>query len=201
VRKVIASPFVTLDGFIAGPDGELDWSVGDEAFDREQLPALLGRVDEILLGRLTYQALAAYWPFTSTEEDRIADLVNTIPKVVFSRTLAQAPWGQFKNARVVKGDPAAVVAQLKQQAGKDMVIFGSGRLVSELAQAALIDEYQLRVNPVVLGRGKRLFCDFKERVKLQVLDSRTSPSGVVVLHYQLDTTWPGTPTLMMGDTY
>jgi dihydrofolate reductase len=188
LRKVIASPFVTLDGFIAGPDGALDWSVGDEAFDREQLPALLSRVDAILLGRLTYQALAAYWPFTSAEDDRTADLVNTIPKFVFSRTLSEAPWGPFKNARVVKDDPAEAVAKLKQQSGKDMVIFGSGRLVSQLAQAGLIDEYQLRVNPVVLGSGKRLFPDLKERVKLKLLDSRTSPSGVVVLHYQLDNT-------------
>jgi dihydrofolate reductase len=188
LRKVIASPFVTLDGFIAGPDGALDWSVGDEAFDREQLPALLSRVDAILLGRLTYQALAAYWPFTSAKDDRTADLVNMIPKFVFSRTLSEAPWGPFKNARVVKDDPAEAVAKLKQQSGKDMVIFGSGRLISQLAQAGLIDEYQLRVNPVVLGSGKRLFPDLKERVKLKLLDSRTSPSGVVVLHYQLDNT-------------
>ena len=188
MRKVIASPFVTLDGFIAGPDGALDWSVGDEAFDREQLPALLDRVDVILLGRLTYQALAAYWPFASAEDDRVADLVNTTPKVVFSRTLSEAPWGHFKNAKVVKEDPAEAVARLKQQSGKDMVIFGSGRLVSHLTQAGLIDEYQLRVNPVVLGSGKRLFPDLKERVKLKLLDSRISPSGVVVLHYQLDNT-------------
>ena len=188
MRKVIASPFVTLDGFIAGPDGELDWSVGDEAFDREQLPALLNRVDAILLGRLTYQALAAYWPFTSAEDDRIADRMNTLPKFVFSRTLSEAPWGHFKNARVVEDDPVEAVAKLKQQSGKDMVIFGSGRLVSELAQAGLIDEYQLRVNPVVLGSGKPLFGDLKESVKLKLLDSRTSPSGVVVLHYQLDNT-------------
>ena len=86
------------------------------------------------------------------------------------------------------GDPSEAVAKLKQQSGKDLVIFGSGRLVSELAQAGLIDEYQLRVNPVVLGSGKRLFGDLKERVKLKLLDSRTSPSGVVVLHYQLDNT-------------
>lgn len=188
LRKVIASPFVTLDGFIAGPDGALDWSVGDEAFDREQLPALLSRVDAILLGRLTYQELAAYWPFTSGEDDHNADLMNTIPKFVFSRTLAEAPWGQINNARVVKDDPAEAVAKLKQQSGKDMVIFGSGRLVSQLAQAGLIDEYQLRVNPVVLGSGKRLFQDLQERVKLKLLDTRTSPSGVVVLHYQLDNT-------------
>lgn len=152
LRKIIASPFVTLDGFIAGPDGTLDWSVGDEAIDREQLPALLSRVDAILLGRLTYQALAAYWPFASGEDD-----------------------------------PAEAVAKLKQQQGRDIVIFGSGRLVSQLAQAGLIAEYQLRVNPVVLGSGKRLFQDLKERVKLKLLDIRTSPSGVVVLHYQLDT--------------
>ncbi|HEX6480016.1 MAG TPA: dihydrofolate reductase family protein [Ktedonobacteraceae bacterium] len=188
MRKVIASPFVTLDGFIAGPDGEVDWSVWDEAFDREQLPALLDRVDAILLGRLTYQALAAYWPVTSAQDDRVADLMNTIPKSVFSRTLSEAPWGHFNNARVVTDDPAEAVARMKQQSGKDLVIFGSGRLVSELAQAGLIDEYQLRVNPVVLGRGKRLFPDLKETVKLKLLDSRTSPSGVVVLHYQLDNT-------------
>jgi dihydrofolate reductase len=188
LRKVIASPFVTLDGFIAGPAGELDWSVGDEAFDREQLPVLLSRVDTILLGRLTYQALATYWPFASAEDDRIAERMNTIPKLVFSGTLAEAPWGHFNNARVVTDDPDEAVAKLKQQSGKDLVIFGSGRLVSELAQAGLIDEYQLRVNPVVLGSGKRLFGDLKERVKLKLLDSRTSPSGVVVLHYQLDNT-------------
>lgn len=188
MRKVIASPFVTLDGFIAGSDGAVDWSVGDDAFEREQLPALLSRADAILLGRLTYQELAAYWPFTSAQEDRVADLVNTIPKVVFSRTLAEAPWGHFNNARVVSEDPAEAVARLKQQSGKDMVIFGSGRLVSQLAQAGLIDEYQLRVNPVVLGRGKQLFPDLQQRVKLHLLDSRTSPSGVVILHYQLDHT-------------
>jgi dihydrofolate reductase len=187
VRHLIASPFVTLDGFIAASDGGVDWSVGDEVFDREELPALMNRVDAILLGRLTYQALAAYWPFASVADDRVADLVNRIPKVVFSRTLAEAPWGQYKNATVVRDDPTEAVARLKQQPGKDMVIFGSGTLVSQLAHAGLIDEYQLRVNPVVIGEGKRLFPDLKEAVKLKLLDARTSPSGVVVLHYEAST--------------
>jgi len=84
----------------------------------------------------------------------------------------------------VKDDPAEVIAHLKQQPGKDMVIFGSGRLVSQLAQAGLIDEYQLRVHPVVLGSGKPFFADLKERVKLKLLASTPLNEGVVVLHYQ-----------------
>src|SRR6266566_6635618 len=182
MRKVIASPFITLDGFIAGPQGELDWDAGGGEFDRDMLPLLLKRADTIVLGRVTYQELAAYWPFASTEDDINAELMNTVSKIVFSRTLEQVEWGKWGNARLVKDDPAEVIAHLKQQPGKDMVIFGSGRLVSQLAQAGLIDEYQLRVNPVVLGSGKRLFPDLTERVKLKLLDSRTSPSGVVVLH-------------------
>ncbi len=81
MRKVIASPFITLDGFIAGPQGELDWAVGGEEFDRKMLPLLLKRVDAIVLGRVTYQELAAYWPFASTEDDINAELMNTVPKI------------------------------------------------------------------------------------------------------------------------
>jgi dihydrofolate reductase len=184
MRKVIASPFVTLDGFIAGPHGELDWAIGGEEFDREMLPLLLKRVDAIVLGRVTYQELAAYWPSATTDDDINVELMNTVPKIVFSRTLEQVEWGKWRNARLVKDDPAEVIAHLKQQPGKDMVIFGSGRLVSQLAQAGLIDEYQLRVHPVVLGSGKPLFTDLKEPVKLKLLAATPLSEGVVVLHYQ-----------------
>ncbi len=184
MRKVIASPFITLDGFIAGPHGELDWAAGGEEFDRDMLPLLLRRVEVIILGRVTYQALAAYWPFASTEDDINAELVNTLPKIVFSRTLEQAGWGKWDNARLVRDDPAESIATLKRQPGKDMVIFGSGRLVSQLAQAGLVDEYQLRVHPVVLGSGKPLFSDLTEPVKLNLLEATPLSQGVVVLHYQ-----------------
>jgi len=184
MRKVIASPFVTLDGFFAGPHGELDWAVGGEEFDRDLLPELLRRVDAIVLGRVTYQELAAYWPFASTEDDRNAELMNTIPKIVFSKTLSTVEWGKWQNARLVKDDPAETIANLKQQPGRDMAIFGSGGLVSQLAQRGLVDEYQLRVHPVVLGSGKPFFKDLKEQMKLKLLDSRAFPSGVVVLSYQ-----------------
>src|SRR6266568_3016850 len=118
MRKVIASPFITLDGFIAGPQ---------EEFDREMLPLLLKRVDAIVLGRVTYQELAAYWPFASTEDDINAELMNTVPKIIFSRTLEQVEWGKWGNIRLVKDDPVGAIANLKQQPGKDMVIFGSGK--------------------------------------------------------------------------
>jgi len=94
------------------------------------------------------------WPFASTEDDINAELMNTVSKLVFSRTLSQAEWGKWGTIRLVKDDPAEVIAHLKQQPGKDMVIFGSGGLVSQLAQAGLVDDYQLRVHPVVLGSGK-----------------------------------------------
>jgi len=148
------------------------------------LPLLLRRVDAIILGRVTYQALAAYWPFASTEDDINAELVNTVPKIVFSRTLEHAGWGKWDNARLVKDDPAETIATLKRQPGKDMVIFGSGRLVSQLAQAGLVDEIQLRVHPVVLGSGKPLFTDLTEPVKLNLLEATPLSQGVVVLHYQ-----------------
>jgi len=182
MRKVIASPFISLDGFIAGPQGKVNWGVGGEEFDRDTLPLLLGRVDTILLGRVTYQELAAYWPFASTEDDINAELMNTIPKMVFSRTLSQVEWGKWGNARLVKDDPVQTIANLKQRPGRDMVIFGSGRLVSQLAQAGLVDEFQLRVHPVVLGAGVPLFRDLKEPFQLSLLEATPLSQGVVVLH-------------------
>ena len=89
MRKVIASPFITLDGFVAGPQGELDWAAGGGEFDSDMLPLLLKRADTIVLGRATYQELAAHWPFASTEDDINAELMNTVSKLVFSRTLEQ----------------------------------------------------------------------------------------------------------------
>src|SRR5207245_11009155 len=154
MRKVIASPFITLDGFIAGPQGELDWAAGGGEFDREMLPLLLKRVDTIVLGRVTYQELAAYWPFASTEDDINAELMNTVSKLVFSRTLEQVEWGKWGNIWLVKDDPAEVIAHLKQQPGRDMVIFGSGGLVSQVGEAVLVDECKLRVHTVGLSRGR-----------------------------------------------
>jgi dihydrofolate reductase len=178
--KVIASNLMSLDGSFAGPNGELDWFVQDEGLDKSAR-GLLDTVGTILYGRATYELMAGYWPYATGS---FADRTNKLPKIVFSNTLEKTPWGEWNNARPIKGNIAEEVAKLKQQAGKDMVIYGSGSVVSTLTQSGLIDEYQILINPVVLGGGKPLFKDIRGRVNLKLLEARTFDSGVVELRYQ-----------------
>jgi dihydrofolate reductase len=130
MRKIIVSNCVTLDGFFAGPNGEYDWFVWDEEtakYSRE----LLGSIDTILFGRVTYDLMAGYWPTASApaEDPVIIDAMNNLKKVVFSRTLEKVKW---RNSRLVKENIENEAAELKQQPGKDIVIFGSGSIVSTL---------------------------------------------------------------------
>ncbi len=125
MRKVILQEFVTLDGLAAGPNNSVDFipaaTRGDQSFGKEQ-SALMDSVDAILLGRVTYQMFAGYWPnVTEGEEKPFADKLNSAPKIVFSQTLDRAPWGTWKEARIVKGSAASEVAKLKRQSGKDMI--------------------------------------------------------------------------------
>ncbi|MEW6144244.1 MAG: dihydrofolate reductase family protein [Thermodesulfobacteriota bacterium] len=182
MRKVIVSNLISLDGFIAGPNGEIDWFGWDEELEsycRDQL----GSMDTILFGRVTYELMAGYWPAASaTENDQaIIDAMNNLPKVVFSRTLDRVEW---KNSRLVKDDIEGEVARMKREPGKDMVIFGSGSIVSSLAPAGLIDEYRIFVNPVVLGRGKSMFRGIDNRLGLKHLCTRTFGSGLVLICYE-----------------
>lgn len=182
MRKVIVSNYVTLDGFFAGPNGEWDWFVWDEETAKYS-KELLSSIDTILFGRVTYELMASYWPTASpaTEDPIIIDAMNNLPKIVFSKTLEKVEW---KKSRLIKGNIADEVAQLKQQPGKDMVIYGSGSIVSTLTQLGLIDDYRIFVNPVVLGSGKPLFKDIKDRLNLELLTTKTFDCGVVLLHYQ-----------------
>ena len=182
MRKIIVSNYVTLDGFFAGPNGEIDWFVWDEE-TAEYSKGLLSSIDTILFGRVTYELMAGYWPTASppAEDPVIIDAMNNLPKIVFSRTLEKVAW---KNSRLVKEITAEEISKLKQQHGKDLVIYGSGSIVSTLTQLGLIDEYRIFVNPVVLGGGKPLFQDVKDRLKLKLLKTRTFHCGVVLLHYQ-----------------
>ena len=116
----------------------------------------------------------------------MADKMNTLPKVVFSKTLKDAPWGKWNNVRLVNGNIAGEIAKMKQQPGGDMVIFGSGTIVSTLTQAGLIDEYRIFVNPIILGSGKPLFGGVDTRHKLTLSSTRALNSGVVVLTYLPD---------------
>ncbi|MCZ7395546.1 MAG: dihydrofolate reductase family protein, partial [Candidatus Methanoperedens sp.] len=181
MRKVIVSMMVSLDGFFAGPSGEIDWHIVDEEFNQYAID-LLNTVDTILFGRVTYQLFESYWPAaatnlsTSKSDLEISHKINNITKIVFSKTLEKVEW---KNARLVKEVIQEEIAKMKQQPGKDMVIFGSGSIVSTFTQLGLIDEYRIIVNPVVLGHGKPLFKDIKDRINLKLLKTKTFSSGNV----------------------
>ncbi len=183
MRKIVASEMVSLDGFFAGPDGEIDWFVWDDDL-REHSIGLLGTVDTLLFGRVTYQMMAGYWPTNATEEDpAITNGMNTLAKIVYSKSLKAVGWN---NSRLVREIVPEEIRKMKELPGKDMAIFGSGNIVSTFARLGLIDEYRLIVNPVVLGRGKPLFRDIGDRQKLKLTKSTTFGSGNVLLCYAPD---------------
>ena len=182
MRKVIFQMMVSLDGYFEGPNKEIDWHVVDAEFN-EYAVDLLNSADALLFGRVTYELMASYWPSPSatTDDPIIADKMNNLPKVVFSRTLDKVDW---KNSRLVKENIAEEVSKLKQQPGKDLAVFGSSNLALTLVQHGLIDEYRIIVNPVVLGNGHPLFKGLKERLNLRLLKTKTFQSGNVMLFYQ-----------------
>lgn len=182
MRKIIVSNYVTLDGFFAGPNGEWDWFVWDEETAKYSKD-LLKSIDTILFGRVTYELMASYWPTAdpAAEDPIIIDAMNNLPKIVFSKTLEKVAW---KNSMLVKGNIAEEIARLKQQRGKDIVIYGSGSIVSTLTQLGVIDDYRIFVNPIVLGSGKPLFKGIKDRLNLKLLKTKTFNCGVVLLQYQ-----------------
>jgi dihydrofolate reductase len=183
MRKIIVSNYVSLDGFFAGPNGEIDWFVWDEE-TAEYSKELAASIDAILFGRVTYELMASYWPAANAEDPVITEYMNHSPKIVFSRTLEKADW---KNTRLVKEINKEEILDIKKQPGKDMVIYGSGSIVSTFTQMGLIDDYRIFVNPVVLGSGKPMFKGLNERLKLGLLGTKTFHCGVVLLHYGLET--------------
>lgn len=176
MRKVILQEFVTLNGLAAGPDGNVDFvpasTHGDQIFGRDQL-ALLDTIDTILLGRVTYQLFAGFWPLVTEGDDKVfADKLNSTPKVVFSRTLDRAPWGSWNDAKIVKTAAADEVAALKRQPGNSMILWGSLSLAQSLIDEKLIDEYRLIVCPLVLGSGRPLFSDKRSSIDLDLVSAK-----------------------------
>jgi dihydrofolate reductase len=184
MRRVIVSNLISLDGYLAAPDGDLSWfAVGPDffAYVNRMMPTL----GMLLFGRVTYEMMVAYWTNpdnTKGNDPLVTDPMNELPKLVASRTLKKAGWGRWDNARVT-ADPVSAVRELKAQAGGDMAIFGSGGLVSTLAEVGLIDEYRIMMNPVILGQGIPNFRGMRQRVPLKLVSSEVFDKKLVMLTY------------------
>lgn len=184
MAKLSAFNNISLDGYFSGKNGEFAWAKShlDPEFnafvaDNSQIGGM------IVLGRITYELMSSYWPTPQAmkSDPVVADGMNKAPKIVFSRTLSSAPWN---NTRLVETDPVAEIRRLKKESSVDLVILGSGSIVAQLAQAGLIDEFQVVLNPVVLGEGRTMFDGLKHSVGLKLTKNRIFPSGNAFLCYE-----------------
>jgi dihydrofolate reductase len=179
---------MSLDGFVAGPNGEIDWFANEGFLKNTEFGQyarnLIGSVGAILLGRRTYEEFLGYWPGATNDDPVITERMNNLPKIVFSKSLEKVSWGKFNTVRLVSEDAASEVGRLKTEAGKDLVIYGSATLVSSLLNAGLIDELQIFLHPVVLGWGKPEFTDVTRRHRLELLKATPFKSGAVALYYR-----------------
>ncbi len=182
MRKLFAFNMVTLDGLFEGPNGDISWHNVDDEFN-EFAVEQTSTVAAILFGRVTYELMASYWPTPAaqTNDPAVANLMNTLPKVVFSRTLQKADWN---NTRLIKDNIAEQVLKMKQEPGNDLAVFGSANLLSSLMRMNLVDEHRVMVNPVLIGRGTPLFKNLDEKVNLKLVKTRVFKSGNVLLYYQ-----------------
>src|SRR5882724_9690766 len=183
MRKVIVFNHVTLDGFFTDKHGDMSWAHKQDPEWNALVAQNASGGGQLLFGRITYDLMASYWPTPAAMQNNpaVAAGINKVPKVVFSRTLDKASWN---NTKRVKGDPAQEVRKMKAAPGEDMVILGSGSIVSQLAQAGLIDEYQIVVSPIVLGEGKTMFDGIQKKLPLTLAKSRTFGNGNVLLCYK-----------------
>lgn len=173
---------ISLDGYFEGPGRDITWHRVDDEFNDFAIQQLQS-VDMLLFGRVTYELMASYWPTPEAlaDDSSVAGYMNSYPKIVFSTTLPGVTW---QNTRLVKANAAQEVTRLKQQPGKDLIIFGSSDLAVSLIPHGLIDEFRILVNPVALGRGKPLFQGLQQPLNLSLAQTRTFQNGNVLLVYQ-----------------
>jgi dihydrofolate reductase len=179
MRRLIVAEFITLDGVIEASEEWQPPYVNDEVAAAIQA-SILG-TEAALMGRVTYEMFAGYWPTQTHNEYGIADKLNHQPKCVVSSTLDKADW---ENTTILTGDPAEALRALKQQPGGDIRLTGSAQLAQALLPAGLVDEYWLLVHPVVRGRGQRLFPEASTPVSLKLVESQPFSTGVLLLRYQ-----------------
>jgi dihydrofolate reductase len=181
MRKLFSFNMVSLDGFFEGPNGDIDWHNADNQEFNEFAIEQTSSVDTLLFGRRTYQLMAGYWPteIAIQSDPVIADLMNRLSKVVFSRTLEAVEWN---NSRLIRENAQQEIKNLKMRSGKDMAIFGSANLISTIMD--LIDEHRVLISPILLGTGNPLFKNTGEKVRLELVNERRFNSGNVLLSYQ-----------------
>lgn len=183
MRKLAAFNFVTMNGFLNGPNGDISWHRhGDE--ENQYAVDSMGEGNVLVFGRKTYEMMASYWPSPAAIENdpTVAEGMNQSEKLVFSNTLKSADW---ENTHLVSGDPVQQMQKLKATEGNDMTILGSGSLVSLLASHDLVDEFHLMIDPVAIGKGDQLFGGIGKVLSLQLTGAKTFSSGVVLLSYKL----------------
>jgi dihydrofolate reductase len=170
---------VSLDGYVARSDGDLDWGLAAEHQDVTMWKlASLRQVGTHIMGRVTYEAMAAHWP---TATDAYATPMNDVPKVVFSSTLESGEW---TGSRIARGALAEEITSLKRESGGDIMAHGGARFVQALSKQGLIDEYRLVIHPVALGSGMPLFKDLTAPLLLRLIEAKTYPDGTAIHVYQ-----------------
>jgi dihydrofolate reductase len=186
-RKIIASEFYSLDGLMSDPEDKMEWvtaNFNDEMGKYEG--ELYDSADTLLLGRTTYKIFEGYWPTaasnlaTSQGDIEMAHKINNITKIVFSHALKSVEW---KNSLLLKEINPGEIIKMKQGKGKNILVIGSASIVQQLTNLRLIDEYHLLVHPVVLGSGKSLFKDVRQKYDLKLLEAKPLSNGVVILRY------------------
>jgi dihydrofolate reductase len=188
MRKIIVFNYVSVDGFFAGSSGEMDLFINinkDDEFNAFTHEASKSG-GALIFGRVTYEVMESYWPTADAikNDPSMAEVMNNIPKIVFSKTLQSVKEGpNWKNITLFHEIKPQKIVKLKEQEGKDITILGSGSIIQQLANLDLIDEYQLLIVPVVLGTGKSLFKNVK-KMNLNLLDTITFRNGIVMLRYQ-----------------
>jgi dihydrofolate reductase len=184
MRKLLVFNLVTLDGYFEGPNRDISWHNVDAEFNEYAID-MLNSVDTLIFGRVTYELMAGYWPNPDAikNDPIVAGKMNALPKIVFSRTLNKVEWN---NTRLLKEVVPKEIETMKQASGKDMMILGSGSIMSEFANQGLIDGYGIMVNPIILGNGTPMFKGIKDRMKLKLVKARTFRNGNVLLYYQPD---------------
>ena len=191
MRKLIVLSFITLDGVMQAPGGPEEdptggfkyggWVAGYfDDFLGKVMDKQMSKPFDLLLGRKTYEIFAAHWPYVKINEDPVAAAINHAKKYVASKTLKKLDWS---NSELIKGDVAKEVKKLKEQDGPEIQVHGSGNLIQTLLKHDLVDEVWLKIFPITLGRGKRLFAEGTIPGGFKLLESEISPSGVIVASY------------------